>query len=142
MSKQHVFVYLDIAIDKQPIGTLLFEVWCCEEQQKQRAKIANVVVSLAKGGGTKIRPVGIGYEFHVSPLTLTLQLFSDVCPKTCENFRALCVGGVKSPYSGRELTYKNSCFHQLVKNGWIQGGGVFPNSPNKWGSQQMWDGMI
>ncbi|XP_071892227.1 probable inactive peptidyl-prolyl cis-trans isomerase-like 6 isoform X3 [Anas platyrhynchos] len=75
-NSQHVFVYLDIAIDKQPIGTLLFE------------------------------------------------LFSDVCPKTCENFRALCVGGVKSPYSGRELTYKNSCFHQLVKNGWIQGGDI------------------
>lgn len=128
MSKQHVFVYLDIAIDEQPVGTVLFEVCCCEEQQKQRAKTANVVVSFAKGRGTKIRPVGISYEFHVSPLTLTLQLFSDVCPKTCENFLALCVGGVKSPSSGQELTYKNSCFHRLVKNGWIQGGGVFPNS--------------
>ncbi|XP_035179090.1 probable inactive peptidyl-prolyl cis-trans isomerase-like 6 isoform X1 [Oxyura jamaicensis] len=75
-NSQHVFVYLDIAIDEQPIGTLLFE------------------------------------------------LFSDVCPKTCENFHALCVGGVKSPCSGRELTYKNSCFHRLVKNGWIQGGDI------------------
>ncbi|XP_065593048.1 probable inactive peptidyl-prolyl cis-trans isomerase-like 6 isoform X2 [Cyrtonyx montezumae] len=75
-SSQHVFVYLDIAIEEQPIGTLLFE------------------------------------------------LFSDVCPKTCENFRALCQGGVMSPRSGQELTYKNSCFHRLVKPVWIQGGDI------------------
>uniref|UniRef100_A0A8C9FWJ6 Peptidyl-prolyl cis-trans isomerase n=1 Tax=Pavo cristatus TaxID=9049 RepID=A0A8C9FWJ6_PAVCR len=74
--KQHVFVYLDIAIEEQPIGTLLFE------------------------------------------------LFSDVCPKTCENFRALCEGGVMSPSSGQELTYKNSCFHRLIKPVWIQGGDI------------------
>ncbi|OXB67984.1 hypothetical protein ASZ78_006620 [Callipepla squamata] len=74
--KKHVFVYLDIAIEEQPIGTLLFE------------------------------------------------LFSDVCPKTCENFRALCEGGVMSPRSGQELTYKNSCFHRLVKPVWIQGGDI------------------
>ncbi|XP_046771135.1 probable inactive peptidyl-prolyl cis-trans isomerase-like 6 isoform X12 [Gallus gallus] len=81
-SSQHMFVYLDIAIEEQPIGTLLFE------------------------------------------------LFSDVCPKTCENFRALCEGGVMSPSSGQELTYKNSCFHRLVKPVWIQGGGAFPNVLN------------
>ncbi|XP_046771136.1 probable inactive peptidyl-prolyl cis-trans isomerase-like 6 isoform X13 [Gallus gallus] len=75
-SSQHMFVYLDIAIEEQPIGTLLFE------------------------------------------------LFSDVCPKTCENFRALCEGGVMSPSSGQELTYKNSCFHRLVKPVWIQGGDI------------------
>uniref|UniRef100_A0A8C4TZF3 Peptidyl-prolyl cis-trans isomerase n=1 Tax=Falco tinnunculus TaxID=100819 RepID=A0A8C4TZF3_FALTI len=49
-------------------------------------------------------------------------LFSDACPRTCENFRALCAGGAKSRCDGRELTYKNSLFHRLVKNGWIQGG--------------------
>ncbi|XP_005154736.2 probable inactive peptidyl-prolyl cis-trans isomerase-like 6 [Melopsittacus undulatus] len=75
-STQHVFVYLEIAIEEQPIGRLLFE------------------------------------------------LFSDACPRTCENFRALCVGGAKSRYDGRELTYKNSLFHRIVKNGWIQGGDI------------------
>ncbi|NXL10952.1 PPIL6 protein, partial [Mesembrinibis cayennensis] len=74
--KQHVFVYLEIAIEEQPIGRLLFE------------------------------------------------LFSDACPRTCENFRALCTGGATSPRDGRELTYKNSLFHRLVKNGWIQGGDI------------------
>ncbi|KFP20875.1 Peptidyl-prolyl cis-trans isomerase-like 6, partial [Egretta garzetta] len=75
-SSAHVFVYLDIAIEEQPIGRLLFE------------------------------------------------LFSDACPRTCENFRALCAGGAKSPCDGRELTYKNSLFHRLVENGWIQGGDI------------------
>ncbi|XP_052525528.1 probable inactive peptidyl-prolyl cis-trans isomerase-like 6 isoform X1 [Tympanuchus pallidicinctus] len=52
------------------------------------------------------------------------QLFSDVCPKTCENFRALCEGGVMSASSGQELTYKNSYFHRFVKPVWIQGGDI------------------
>ncbi|NWS44188.1 PPIL6 protein, partial [Probosciger aterrimus] len=75
-SGTHVFVYLEIAIEEQPIGRLLFE------------------------------------------------LFSDACPRTCENFRALCAGGAKSRSDGRELTYKNSLFHRMVKNGWIQGGDI------------------
>ncbi|KAM8809907.1 putative inactive peptidyl-prolyl cis-trans isomerase-like 6 [Eudromia elegans] len=73
---QHVFVYLDVTIEEQPVGRLLFE------------------------------------------------LFSDTCPKTCENFRALCTGGITSPSSGLHLTYKNSVFHRVVKNGWIQGGDI------------------
>ncbi|KAM6323457.1 putative inactive peptidyl-prolyl cis-trans isomerase-like 6 [Aegotheles albertisi] len=73
---QHVFVYLEIAIEEQPVGRLLFE------------------------------------------------LFLDACPRTCENFRALCTGGAKSLCDGRELTYKNSLFHRIVKNGWIQGGDI------------------
>ncbi|NWX11270.1 PPIL6 protein, partial [Caloenas nicobarica] len=73
---RHVFVYLEIAIEEQPVGRLL------------------------------------------------LELFSDACPRTCENFRALCTGGAKSLRDGRELTYKNSLFHRVVKNGWIQGGDI------------------
>ncbi|NXW06857.1 PPIL6 protein, partial [Fregetta grallaria] len=75
-SSTHVFVYLEIAIEEQPVGRLLFE------------------------------------------------LFSEACPRTCENFRTLCTGGATSLRDGRELTYKNSLFHRLVKNGWIQGGDI------------------
>ncbi|KFV64259.1 Peptidyl-prolyl cis-trans isomerase-like 6, partial [Dryobates pubescens] len=53
-----------------------------------------------------------------------LQLFSDVCPRTCANFRALCAGGAKSLRDGRELTYKDSAFHRLLKGWWIQGGDI------------------
>ncbi|KAG6934647.1 peptidylprolyl isomerase like 6, partial [Chelydra serpentina] len=75
-NSKHVFVYLDIAIQEQPTGTLLFE------------------------------------------------LYSDMCPKTCENFRSLCTGEAGTSRSGLELTYKDSVFHRLVKNGWIQGGDI------------------
>ncbi|XP_071597295.1 probable inactive peptidyl-prolyl cis-trans isomerase-like 6 isoform X1 [Heliangelus exortis] len=82
-SSQHVFVYLEIAIEEQPIGRLLFE------------------------------------------------LFSDMCPRTCENFRALCCGEAKSLLDGRELTYKDSLFHRIVKNGWIQGGDIITGKGDK-----------
>ncbi|KAH1172792.1 probable inactive peptidyl-prolyl cis-trans isomerase-like 6 isoform X1 [Mauremys reevesii] len=75
-NSKHVFVYLDIAIQEQPTGTLLFE------------------------------------------------LYSDMCPKTCANFRSLCTGEAGTSRSGMELTYKESVFHRLVKNGWIQGGDI------------------
>ncbi|NXS55469.1 PPIL6 protein, partial [Brachypteracias leptosomus] len=81
-STTHVFVYLEIAIEEQPTGRLLFE------------------------------------------------LFPDMCPRTCENFCALCTGGAKSLLDGRELTYKNSLFHRLVKNEWIQGGDIITGKGN------------
>ncbi|KAM6081416.1 LOW QUALITY PROTEIN: putative inactive peptidyl-prolyl cis-trans isomerase-like 6 [Chlamydotis macqueenii] len=76
-----VFVYLEIAIEEQPIRRLLFE------------------------------------------------LFLDTCPRTCENFHALCAGGAKSPRDS-QLTCKNSLFRHLLKNAWIQGGHAFPGVLN------------
>merc|ERR1712049_7262 len=57
---------------------------------------------------------------------LVIELFSDVVPKTCENFRQLCTGekGV-SEETGYKLHYENSLFHRIVKNGWIQGGDIY-----------------
>ncbi|KAI0259872.1 cyclophilin-like domain-containing protein [Gloeopeniophorella convolvens] len=51
------------------------------------------------------------------------ELFSDVVPKTAENFRALCTGekGL-SPLSDRPLYYKNSIIHRSIANFMIQGG--------------------
>ncbi|KAI0059199.1 hypothetical protein BV25DRAFT_1993727 [Artomyces pyxidatus] len=51
------------------------------------------------------------------------ELFNDVCPKTCENFRALCTGekGL-SPLSDRPLYYKNSIIHRSIADFMIQGG--------------------
>ncbi|KAJ8351961.1 hypothetical protein SKAU_G00234370, partial [Synaphobranchus kaupii] len=54
---------------------------------------------------------------------VVVELFSDVCPKTCENFRSLCTGekgvgkGTQKP-----LHYKGCLFHRIVKDFMIQGG--------------------
>ncbi|XP_034018035.1 probable inactive peptidyl-prolyl cis-trans isomerase-like 6 [Thalassophryne amazonica] len=57
---------------------------------------------------------------------LLFELFTDVCPKTSKNFLALCTGEQGSSQSGITLCYKNSLFHRVVSNGWVQGGDISP----------------
>ena len=58
----------------------------------------------------------------------SFQLFNDVVPKTCENFKALCTGDRgESPDTEYKLHYENSIMHRIVKNGWVQGGGKHQN---------------
>lgn len=56
-------------------------------------------------------------------LIVVAQLFSDFCPKTSKNFEALCTGEQGLTKSGVPLCYKDSLFHRVVSNGWVQGGG-------------------
>lgn len=58
--KQHVFVYLEIAIEEQPVGRLLFEVRYRGEKQKRGTSPPSAVVSRAEGGVTEIWPVDVG----------------------------------------------------------------------------------
>lgn len=60
-----------------------------------------------------------------------MQLYDDICPKTCENFKRLCEGVEKE---GKIYQYKNTPIHRVVKNGWIQGGDIFGGNGNKGGS--------
>jgi len=51
---------------------------------------------------------------------LKMELFSDIVPKTAENFRQLCTGEFR--VNSRPQGYKNATFHRVVPNFMCQGG--------------------
>ncbi|XP_060229363.1 probable inactive peptidyl-prolyl cis-trans isomerase-like 6 isoform X2 [Meriones unguiculatus] len=55
---------------------------------------------------------------------MIFELFCDTCPKTCKNFQVLCTGTAGFSERGVKLHYKDSIFHRVVQNGWIQGGDI------------------
>ncbi|EPQ53031.1 hypothetical protein GLOTRDRAFT_100792 [Gloeophyllum trabeum ATCC 11539] len=51
---------------------------------------------------------------------LKMELFSDIVPKTAENFRQLCTGEYR--INARPQGYKGAVFHRVVPNFMVQGG--------------------
>jgi len=62
--------------------------------------------------------IDVGSEFLGR---LIIELYKDVAPRTCENFRQLATGEAKGK-GGKELHYKNSIFHRVINRFMIQGG--------------------
>lgn len=55
---------------------------------------------------------------------IVVELFSDIAPRTAENFRALCTGEKGLGEKGKPLHYKSCIFHRVVPNFMIQGGDI------------------
>lgn len=51
------------------------------------------------------------------------ELYHQLCPRTCENFAALCSGAGK-------LKYKGSGVHRCVAGGWVAGGDIVSGKGN------------
>nr|XP_012556399.1 probable inactive peptidyl-prolyl cis-trans isomerase-like 6 isoform X2 [Hydra vulgaris] len=61
------------------------------------------------------------------------KLFSDLLPKTCQNFKQLCFGVLEEKETHDpplKLSYKGSLIHRVVKKGWIQGGDIIEGKGN------------
>lgn len=55
---------------------------------------------------------------------IVFELYTDVAPKTVENFRSLCAGDTTGvgKVTGKRLHYKSVIFHRVVKDFMIQSG--------------------
>jgi len=65
------------------------------------------------------------------------ELFDHEVPETCENFRALCTGEI-----AKELTYKDTRIHRIVREFMMQGGDNSNGEPGKGGKSIYKEGDI
>ncbi|PKI83095.1 Cyp3p [Malassezia vespertilionis] len=75
-----------------------------------------------RGAGAHGRPI-VFFDVALgdAPLgRIKMELFSDLAPKTAENFRQLCTG--EHRFNHKPMGYKDSTFHRVIKDFMCQGG--------------------
>lgn len=122
-----------VFIGEEPFGnTDKFINWLYNEYEFEEFRPLPLFYAMAKQE-YKNHLIKTGHEFVYLEISidnepagkLVIELFTDKCPKTCENFKQLCIGDKEegdrhSP--PLQLSYKNCIFHRVVGNGWIQSG--------------------
>lgn len=80
--------------------------------------------ALARGHAVVFLDVGMGHDAenmrHVG--RIKLELYTDVCPRTCENFLQYCTGQATDPATRAPIGYKNCPFHRVLKDFMVQTG--------------------
>lgn len=68
------------------------------------------------------------------------ELFSDLVPKTVENFRCLCTGEKGFSTAGKPLHFKGNAFHRVVPGFAVQGGDITRGDGT--GGESIWGGTF
>ncbi|CAO1624925.1 unnamed protein product [Jaminaea pallidilutea] len=74
------------------------------------------------GAGTNGRPI-VFFDVSIGDNPagrIKMELFSDICPRTAENFRQLCTG--EHRLNHKPMGYKGSLFHRVISGFCAQGG--------------------
>eukprot|EP00798_Chlamydomonas_sp_ICE-L_P005536 gene5536-4170_t len=73
----------------------------------------------AQSTGRTYVTIEVGEKSQAKMGALLVELYDDICPKTCEHFLRLLTGKGQAGFK-----YAGTPFHRLVKHGFIQGGDV------------------
>lgn len=97
-----------------------------EQQQQQPQLLANPFMAMQQMMTNNSGKTLCFFDMAIDGLPagrILFELFPQVAPRTCENFRALCTGekGI-GPVSGKPLHYKGSTIHRVIRDFMIQGG--------------------
>mmetsp|Transcript_5134 Transcript_5134/g.9428 ORF Transcript_5134/g.9428 Transcript_5134/m.9428 type:complete len:199 (+) Transcript_5134:31-627(+) len=80
-----------------------------------------VMEAIDRGNAVVFMDIALGEGEGAAPLgSIKLELFTQDCPKTCENFRQFCTGEFME--HNQPVGYLNSGFHRVMKDFMIQGG--------------------
>jgi hypothetical protein len=82
--------------------------------------------SFERGNDAPKRPI-VFFDISIGGVKagrIEMELFSDVVPRTAENFRYLCTGEKGRGKFGKPLFFQNNIFHRVIPGFMAQGGDI------------------